>query len=191
MLEIEMMKINRYKINHPFHPLLTKEGKEGRFVMILVIICCLLFSCNKITDQVDENGNGIIHLKYWCASNSHEIDLAKYLVKEWNETHPNILIELQPIPASQSSEEVLLAAIAGKTTPDICSNMWPGAMDDFTSSGGLVNFDRFPDFFDYIGKRVPIDLLESFQSPDGKYYQLPWKTNPTMLMYNVKTIKIN
>jgi len=158
------------------------------FISVIVLSSFTFQSCEK-NDQVDENGKGITHLKYWCASNSHEIDLAKHLVNKWNATHPNIPVDLQPIPASQSSEEVLLAAIAGKTTPDICSNMWPGAMDDFTSSGGLVNFDRFPDFFEFIDQRVPRDLLESFQSPDGKYYQLPWKTNPTMLMYNVKMFR--
>ncbi len=149
----------------------------------------MIFSCNKNHETIDKNGNGIIHLKYWCASNPHEIKLAKLLVEQWNETHSNIKVSLQPIPASQSSEEVLLAAIAGKTTPDICSNMWPGAMDDFTSSGGLVNFDRFPDFFEYINKRVPADLMESFKAIDGKYYQLPWKTNPTMMMYNTKMFR--
>ena len=157
--------------------------------ILLLFAILLIYSCNGNKEKVDENGNGIVSLKYWCASNPHEIKLAKLLVEEWNESHSNIQVSLQPIPASQSSEEVLLAAIAGKTTPDLCSNMWPGAMDDFTSSGGLVNFDRFPDFFEFISQRVPEDLLESFKAIDGKYYQLPWKTNPTMMMYNVKMFR--
>jgi multiple sugar transport system substrate-binding protein len=159
------------------------------FISVLIIVCLNRQSCSKDNPKFDEKGNSIVRLKYWCASNSHEIKLAKLLVKNWNETHHDIQVDLQPIPASQSSEEVLLAAIAGGTTPDICSNMWPGAMDDFTSSGGLVNFDRFPDFFDYVDKRVPRDLLNSFQAPDGHYYQLPWKTNPTMLIYNVRMFR--
>ncbi len=77
--------------------------------------------CQK-NETVDKDGNGIIQLKYWCASNTQEIKLANLLVDQWNKTHANIKVTLQPIPASQSSEEVLLAAIAGKTTPDICSN---------------------------------------------------------------------
>ena len=154
-----------------------------------IITAVMFFSCSEKDKSLDGRDSNKIQIKYWCASNPHEIELAKLLVKEWNETHPDIYVHLQPIPSSQSSEEVLLAAIAGKTTPDICSNMWPGAMDDFTSSGGLVNFDRFPDFFDYIQKRVPGDLLESFKSIDGKYYQLPWKTNPTMIMYNTKMFR--
>ncbi|MBN2280304.1 MAG: sugar ABC transporter substrate-binding protein [Candidatus Marinimicrobia bacterium] len=163
-------------------------------IVVFLVWGLILFSfgvqsCSKEREQLDKNGNGIIRLKYWCATNSHEIKLAKNLVEEWNKTHSDIQVTLQPIPASQSSEEVLLAAIAGKTTPDVCSNMWPGAMDDFTSSGGLVNLDRFPDFFEYLEDRVPLDLVKSFEAPDGHYYQLPWKTNPTMMIYNVNMFK--
>jgi len=78
----------------------------------------------------------------------------------------------------------LLAAIAGGTTPDVCSNMWPGAMDDFISSGGLVRLDTFPDFWQVALGRVPEDLLYSFRAPDSNFYQIPWKTNPIMMVYN-------
>ncbi|MCK4448544.1 MAG: sugar ABC transporter substrate-binding protein, partial [Candidatus Marinimicrobia bacterium] len=122
-----------------------------------IITAVLFFSCSEKDKSLNGRDSNGIQLTYWCASNTQEIKLARLLVSEWNDTHKDIRVKMQPIPASKSSEEVLLAAIAGKTTPDICSNMWSGAMDDFTSSGGLINFDRFPDFFDYIRKRVPGD----------------------------------
>lgn len=125
-----------------------------------------------------------IRITYWCSSNQDEINLATYLVEQWNADHDSIKVQLQPIPASQSSEEVLLAAIAAGTTPDICSNMWPGAMDDFISSGGLVRLDQYSDFIGYISQRVPMDLLETFRAPDGHFYQIPWKSNPIMIIYN-------
>jgi multiple sugar transport system substrate-binding protein len=62
--------------------------------------------------------------------------------------------------------------------------MWPGAMDDFISSGGLLPMDMFVDFKDYMKDRVPEDLLPVFKAFDGHYYQLPWKTNPVMIVYN-------
>jgi multiple sugar transport system substrate-binding protein len=129
-------------------------------------------------------GTEIIRLSYWCASNPRETMLAKELVEEWNKANDSVQVDLQPIPSSQSSEEVLLAAIAAKTTPDICSNMWPGAMDDFIKSGGLIEFDRFADFKESITERVPEELLSTFMAADSHYYQLPWKTNPTMMVYN-------
>jgi len=96
---------------------------------------------------------------------------------------------MQPIPVSQSTEEVLLAAIAGNTTPDVCSNIWPGALHDYTRAGGLIPFDRLADFDSIITSRVPRDLLETFRSTDGHYYQLPWKTNPVMMFYNERLFR--
>jgi multiple sugar transport system substrate-binding protein len=95
---------------------------------------------------------------------------------------------MQPIPVSQSTEEVLLAAIAGKTTPDVCSNIWPGALHEYTQSGGLIPLDTFPDFNQIALARIPPELLKTFRSEDGHYYQFPWKTNPVMMFYNLRML---
>jgi multiple sugar transport system substrate-binding protein len=96
---------------------------------------------------------------------------------------------MQPIPVSQSTEEVLLAAIAGKTTPDVCSNIWPGALEEYTRAGGLVQLDAFSDFDSVVAERVPPDLLAQFRSPDGHFHQIPWKTNPVMMFYNARLFR--
>lgn len=152
-------------------------------VIGLFCLLCVFQLCEK-KQNGGQQKDSKIHITYWCASNQDEIDLAQYLVDQWNAANDSIKVKMQPIPASQSSEEVLLAAIAAGTTPDICSNMWPGAMDDFIASGGLVRLDQFPDFVDCISERVPADLLKTFLAPDGHFYQIPWKTNPIMIVYN-------
>ncbi len=151
---------------------------------ITVLVLLVFITGCRNDDPKKVAGQDIIRLSYWCASNPRETELAKELVAAWNKQNDFVKVDVQPIPSSQSSEEVLLAAIAAKTTPDICSNMWPGAMDDFIASGGLVRLDQFSDFEEYIMARVPENLLSSFQANDGHYYQLPWKTNPTMIVYN-------
>jgi multiple sugar transport system substrate-binding protein len=153
------------------------------FLFLLVTTAGVLHWCDR-SQNGERRKNAGVEITYWCSSNQDEIDLANYLVDKWNAVHDSIKVILQPIPASQSSEEVLLAAIAAGTTPDICSNMWPGAMDDFIASGGLVRLDQFPDFTDYISQRVPTDLLETFRAPDSHFYQIPWKSNPIMVIYN-------
>ncbi|MEW6509868.1 MAG: extracellular solute-binding protein [Bacteroidota bacterium] len=127
---------------------------------------------------------GEIELTYWPAPNQQEVQLADTLVSLWNLLHPDIRVRMQAIPVSQSTEEVLLAAIAGKTTPDICSNIWPGALHEYTQAGGLLPLDRFPGFDSLARRRIPPDLLATFRSGDGHWYQLPWKTNPVMMFYN-------
>ena len=157
-------------------------------ITIIFLVCFLTFtinSCSSNRNKRKERQEGPITLTYWCAAIQQEIDLAKSQVKEWNATHDSVKVKLQPLPESKSSEEVLLAAIAGGTTPDVCSNMWPGAMDDYVSAGGLVCLNDYPFLYDYIKKRVPSDILENLKASDGKLYQVPWKTNPLMMMYNV------
>lgn len=158
-----------------------------RYIVLLVIL--LLNGCPDRPAQEGASRVPGVQLTYWCAPNPDEINLASELVGEWNRIHPQLQVKLQPIPASVSSEEVLLAAIAGKTTPDICSNMWPGAMDEFITAGGLIALDQFPDFRNYLTTRVPAELLESFRAPDGHFYQIPWKTNPIMMMYNCRMLR--
>lgn len=128
--------------------------------------------------------DNIVTLTYWPAPNPQEVQLADSIVKEWNRLHPNIRVKMQPIPVSQSTEEVLLAAIAGKTTPDVCSNIWPGALAEFTRLGGLIPLDQFSDFDSAITSRSPKDVIESLRDPTGHFYQMPWKTNPVMMFYN-------
>ena len=134
-------------------------------------------------------GDGRVELIYWPAPNPQEIQLADSVVQEWNRLHPQIHVTMQPIPVSQSTEEVLQAAIAGNTTPDICSNIWPGALREYTRAGGLVALDRFPDFDSVVAARTPADLMAGFRSDDGHYYQVPWKTNPVMMFYNIRMLR--
>jgi len=53
----------------------------------------------------------------------------------------------------------------------------------FQKQGGLVALDSFSDGASYIqGRTGP--RADQYKSPDGKFYQMPWKTNPVMIFYN-------
>jgi multiple sugar transport system substrate-binding protein len=161
-------------------------GRTGSSARILA--CMLIFACSGCGGRQTGGGElpGQVRLTYWPAPNAQEVQLADTIVREWNALHPDIHVDMQPIPVSQSTEEVLLAAIAGKTTPDICSNINPIALRDYVSSHGLLALDQFPDFDSVVARRVPLALLTSFRTPDGHYYQVPWKTNPVMMYYNLR-----
>ncbi len=162
-----------------------------RIYSCLVVVTAALLAmpgCRKHSGGAGP-GSGRVDLTYWPAPNAQEMELADSLVRAWNTLHPDIHVTMQPIPVSQSTEEVLLAAIAGKTTPDVCSNIWPGALHDYTQAGGLVPLDRFADFDSVVGSRTPRELLVTFRSGDGHYYQVPWKTNPVMMLYNERMFR--
>ena len=50
-------------------------------------------------------------LVFWPPPNRFDIAMSRLLVDRWNKEHPEIQVEMQPLPAGRSSEEVLLAAI--------------------------------------------------------------------------------
>ncbi len=128
-------------------------------------------------------GSGQDRLIYWCATNPQELELARQWVDEWNRG-AGMKVDLQPIPAGNSSEEVILAAVAGRTTPDIYSNHWPGMTEELRLSGHLVCLNEIPGAVETIQKRCGNPILDQFISPDGRLYQIPWKVNPIMLMIN-------
>jgi len=152
-------------------------------VMLSVVlsVCTTMIGCAGGNSSPEMRG---IELTYWPAPNQQEVQLADSLVKVWNLLHPEIRVRMQPIPVSQSTEEVLLAAIAGKTTPDVCSNILPGAMYEYTQAGGMIALDGFPDFDSVAAGRMPREILSIFRSRDGHWYQMPWKTSPVMMFYN-------
>lgn len=147
---------------------------------LLVVAGCGRGDPAEAPDAVD----GPVRLTYWSAPNPQERALAAELVADWNAAHPDIQVDLQALPAGQSSEEVLLAAIVAGTTPDICSNIWPGVVGDFVEAGGVLPLDGFPGFDSLAASRYGEDLLAPFRAEDSRVYQLPWKTNPIMMVYN-------
>ncbi|GAC1427298.1 MAG: extracellular solute-binding protein [Candidatus Velthaea sp.] len=125
-----------------------------------------------------------VTLTYWSAPNAEELAYARAMARTWNATHPRVTVNVQSIPASGTSEEVLLAAVVAKTTPDICANMLPSIMNRFVHAGAVVALDRFADFPAFVHERVDPQVLSFARSDDGHVYQVPWKSNPVMLAYN-------
>ena len=158
-----------------------------RAVTALLLASAALATCALAACGGGEPGaaeGGPVRLVYWTSQNPQERVVADTLVARWNRTRPGVQVVVQPIPAGQSSEEVLLASIVAGTTPDLCSNVAPSALHDMVRAGGLVPLDGLPGWDSLVTSRVPPALAERFRSPDGRYYQLPWKTNPILMIVN-------
>jgi multiple sugar transport system substrate-binding protein len=124
-------------------------------------------------------------LTFWPSSNPEEIQFATQIVAEWNAAHPDIQVRMQPLPASRSTEEVLLAAIAARTTPDVAANIYPGAISQFVDAGGLYQHDTLPGFRPFMVERSGEAVVDLYTHPSGHVFQIPWKANPVMFAYNV------
>jgi len=151
-------------------------------IIILVSFAYLLISCNK------KDANSRDALLYWCSNNSDEIKFAKNITDKWNKENPNDQVKYQAVPEGRSSEEIILAAVVGNTTPDIYSNMWQGDVEAYAQAGVLVALDTLIGFSDFLYERCDSSVIEEIKSLDGHIYQIPWKINPIMLIYNVNLI---
>ena len=126
-----------------------------------------------------------ITLAYWPAANPPETRLAMRLAAQWNLEHPEVQVRVQPLPAGRSTEEVLLAAIVARATPDVSSNVSSALLARLVRAGGVVRLDTLAPTAARLSERTTTAMLGSLRLPDGGIYAMPWKTNPEMLMYNV------
>ena len=127
-------------------------------------------------------------IKVWLSNNPEEVAWGKAMVKEWNAEHPDQKVTAQEIPAGKTSEEVIGAAITAGNAPCLVFNTSPAAVPQFQKQRGLVPLDDFEGGSDYVEQRSG-DVAEQYTSEDGKYYQIPWKSNPVMIFYNKDLLK--
>jgi multiple sugar transport system substrate-binding protein len=126
-----------------------------------------------------------VTLTYWPAANPPEVRLALRLAEQWNREHADVQVRVQPLPAGRSTEEVLLAAIVARATPDVSSNVSSALLARLVRAGGVVRLDTLAPTAARLSERTTGAMLASLRLPDGGIYALPWKTNPEMLMYNI------
>jgi len=124
-------------------------------------------------------------IKIWYSNNPDEVKWGKAVVAAWNQAHADQKVTAEEIPAGKSSEEVIGASITAGSTPCLVLNTAPAAVPQFQKQGGLVALDSFSDGTSYLTTRVG-GRADQYKSPDGKFYQMPWKTNPVQLFYNKK-----
>lgn len=129
--------------------------------------------------------SGPITLTYWPAANPPEVKLAILLTDRWNRTHPDVQVRVQPLPAGRSTEEVLLAAIVARATPDVSSNVSSALLARLVRARGVVRLDDLAPTAARLSERTSSAMLAPLRLQNGGIYSFPWKTNPEMLLYNV------
>jgi multiple sugar transport system substrate-binding protein len=158
----------------------VSEVKPYRIYLFLLVIMQACSGGRKDGDSI---------LEYWSSNNIGEITFSQEIVEAWNLEHPESVLKFQPIPEGQSSEEIILAAVVGKTTPDIYSNMWQGIVEFYAKAKVLVPLDTLAGFDEFIRDRCDSVTIREITSSDGHIYQFPWKINPFMTIYNRKFLE--
>jgi multiple sugar transport system substrate-binding protein len=151
--------------------------KKISSIYLNLFLLVLMLSCKHGTNK----GEMLI----WSSNNAQEISYFTAKIDQWNSDNPGRVIRVQPIPEGQSSEEIILASVVGGTTPGMYANMWQGNVEMYAQAGVLVRLDTMPGFMEFLTERCTPEAIREITSSDGHIYQVPWKVNPIMMLYNV------
>jgi multiple sugar transport system substrate-binding protein len=121
----------------------------------------------------------------WLSNNAQEVAWGRKMVAEWNSRHPEQHVKVQQIPAGKTSEEALSASIVAGNSACLVFNTSPASVPQFHKQAGLVPLDDFPGGERYVTSRTGA-RADQYRSEDGRFHQLPWKSNPVMILYNKK-----
>ncbi|MET9877102.1 extracellular solute-binding protein [Actinacidiphila glaucinigra] len=157
-------------------------------VLSAVALTVPLAACGSGGSDSAAGGDAHGPITVWYSNNAQEVAWGKSMVASWNAAHPDEKVKAQEIPAGKSSEEVIGAAITAGNAPCLILNTAPAAVPGFQKQGGLVALDDFPGGKKYLEERTG-ERLSQYASPDGKHYQMPWKSNPVMIFYNKDLFK--
>jgi ABC-type glycerol-3-phosphate transport system substrate-binding protein len=105
-------------------------------------------------------------ISIWYSNNAQEVTWGEQVVASWNASHPDQKVSGQQIPAAQSSEEVIGAAITAGSEPCLIYNTAPAAVPSFEQERGLVSLNDFPGGAAYIEARTGASA-SAYKSADG------------------------
>ncbi|WP_223585547.1 sugar ABC transporter substrate-binding protein [Microbacterium sp. OVT16B] len=158
-----------------------KKIRAAALVGAVSAFALVATGCSAGAGTTGGSADGKGPIKVWLSNNEQEVAWGHAVVDAWNKEHPDEKVTAQEIPAGSSSEEAITAAITAGTAPCLVYNVAPAAVSGWVKQGGLVDLSKLDGGDDYITSRG--GELAAYKTDDG-FYQLPWKSNPVMVMYN-------
>jgi multiple sugar transport system substrate-binding protein len=122
-------------------------------------------------------------VEFWSSPNQQELDFHKSAAEEF-QADSEITVEVSPVPEGDSSEQVVLSALASGTEPDVFANVFPGFAAQLEANDAATDLYGIDGVKEFLTERCGEDLLSRYESPDGGLYQAPWKANPVLFQYN-------
>jgi sorbitol/mannitol transport system substrate-binding protein len=118
-----------------------------------------------------------------------QAEAAQYLLADWNKTHPNIKVEIIPLPyqSREIQQKTMLAAHSSEIDGFSHANM-----SEYGSAGWLLPLDKYLEkelnwFEDFFAKHVELCKLPPGVelSPElrGTYYAMPYDSGAMILFY--------
>ena len=135
----------------------------------------------EISPTVAKEPTQPVTIRFALFSSVAESPQMKRFVKDFEQLHPNITVEFEPVPSNRSNEK-LLTQIAGGNAPDTAF-VDAGFVQQLASRGALLNLDGYIKGSDVVATE---DYVEGFRNTallDGSMYGLPFDGETTGLFY--------
>ena len=158
-------------------------------LLAIVLLLVLSVSCNSSRSSSSVETGGRITLTYWSATNADELEFANQVAAEWNASTPKSRSKLSPFPpASRRRRSFWRPSPAARrlTSMPVSS---PAQCRTWSTLESVVQLDTYPDFFAVLDERMTPEVLNQYRSSDGHFYQVPWKSNPIMVLYNTRMLR--
>ena len=120
----------------------------------------------------------------WLSNNPFELEWGTAMVEAWNAEHPDEEITAAGNPGRADERGGHRRRYHGgqRTVPDLQHGAGCRAAVPAPGRAGRHS-TASPDGADYVAARTG-DRAEQYRSSDGALYQMPWKANPVMIIYN-------
>jgi multiple sugar transport system substrate-binding protein len=135
----------------------------------------------EISPTVAKEPTQPVTVRFAVFSSVAESPQMKRFVKDFEQQHPNITVEFEPVPSARSNEK-LLTQIAGGNAPD-AAFVDAGFVQQLAARGALLNLDGYIAGSDVVATE---DYVEGFRNTallDGSMYGLPFDGETTGLFY--------
>jgi len=103
----------------------------------------------------------------------------KKAIKKWNESGKGMRVKSKRIPVAQSSEEAILNSIAGQTSPDICTGIFPGFGAQLASLGAISSLNEFESYNELVHHRKMEKIMKGWEY-ESKNYVFPLFSCPVL-----------
>ena len=144
----------------------------------LLVIFVILLSVSFMFGVID----------FWTAPNPQQEAFWKEMVEIWNQNNPDAQIKWKVIPATGSSEESILTAIASGEGPDLCTNIFSGFAAQLIEADILVPWNEFDGYENLLEKRGMAEAIKGWEF-DGNSYVIPIYSNPMLVWWRNDLLK--
>lgn len=131
----------------------------------------------------DGEGGGGGTVEFWSSPNQQELSFHESAAEEF-QADSETTVDVSPVPEGDSSEQVVLSALASGTEPDVFANVFPGFAAQLEANDAATNLYNIDGVQEFLTQRCGEELLSRYESPGGGLFQAPWKANPVLFQYN-------